>query len=383
MYLHLLFIPSSASATSLNPKMASGSCTCTLTFYPKPQQARCCHGSFAKHLANRTHRIKMSRQITIDQVDTRWPYRAGYPRLLRLPVETEYIELENTKLFTEANLTELRSRGSDILEAHGIDLDGRLELAYQKHEIDAAVARTTGSTSRNVPRIVASCIYEKDSSSSSTTWAKAVVEIYALIQSLAEPGTEEIGVELIDDGYIGLYRFCEPPSDSARQLQENWDAGEAYHQQILDLFENYPDMYQVMMPIGVRTMDQYADDDHKLVLFFDALNAEDDVWDVLEPKIKAILPKDVGIEIRQAVNRLLCYSVVGKELCDSSFYPENYERPLQPGSRVGIQGDSTRFGTMGGYVVTKAKDDKSTAFAVTNAHVVLPCEFQNINDCAT
>lgn len=48
-----------------------------------------------------------SRAIAVEDVDTRWPYRAGYPRLLRPRVYSRYIENEAEIRISEANFEKL------------------------------------------------------------------------------------------------------------------------------------------------------------------------------------------------------------------------------------------------------------------------------------
>jgi hypothetical protein len=57
-------------------------------------------------------------------------------------------------------------------------------------------------------------------------------------------------------------------------------------------------MWQAMMPIGLYAKGERSED-HKTVIYFGALNTEDEAWDELEEAMRSILPENVGIEILQ------------------------------------------------------------------------------------
>lgn len=57
--------------------------------------------------------------VKVDDVDTRWPYRAGYPRLCPQPVVTRSLP-EAHPILAEVDLQELRRRVKEILDEHSI-----------------------------------------------------------------------------------------------------------------------------------------------------------------------------------------------------------------------------------------------------------------------
>lgn len=236
-------------------------------------------------------RLKMAesspthRTIAEEDVDTRWSYRAGYPRLLRPRVYSRPIEKVP---ISEVNFERLKQRINGVTEAHGITRLDHPKMVYRAHSSPVSQA------DRRQIRVEVRCIYEKGLSHSKT-WAKAVTEIYEEANMLCEQGME-IGVELYDSRYMRTSHFCESPPEKSRELLMDWDKGHGYRHQILQLFENRPHMWQAMVPTGLYAKGERAED-YKIVIYFDALNAEDRVWDGLEEAIRSILPEDVGIEI--------------------------------------------------------------------------------------
>ncbi|KAI7975190.1 hypothetical protein EIK77_001876 [Talaromyces pinophilus] len=308
------------------------------------------------------------RAIAVEDVDTRWPYRAGYPRLLRPRVQSRSIKNKAEIPISEANFEKLKQRISEITEAYGITHLDTPEMVYRAH--------ASPVSDRQQIRIVVHCVYEKDLSHSKT-WAKAVTEIYQEANMSCEQGME-IGVELFDFNYMSTSRFVPGPSEKSRELSTNWNKGQNYHQKILQLFENRPHMWQAMMPIGVRAKGKRAED-HRMVIYFDALNAEDDAWDDLEEAMRSILPEDVGIEILQNTGSLFCNDKLAslQNVSKPKFSADNYIRPPRPGCEISIEQDNSSSGTMGGYIITEAKDTgRKTTFGVTNAHIVLGSKFQ-------
>lgn len=188
---------------------------------------------------------------------------------------------------------------------------------------------------------------------------------------------QEIGVELYDFHYMD-YRFCEPPSTKSRELLMNWETG--YRHEIFGLFEDRPQMYQAMVSTGLYANGERAEDFER-VIFFDALDAEDDAWDELEEAIRSILAEDVGIEIQQSTGPLFCNATPLQNAMGPELSVDDYVRPPRPGFEISIEQTDLSSATIGGYVMTEAKDTgKRTTFGVTNAHVVLDSKF---NQCVT
>lgn len=126
-------------------------------------------------------RSKMSaihRTIAIEDVDTRWPYRAGFPRLLRPRVKSRPIENEAEIPISEADFERLKQRINEITEAHGITHLDTPRMVYRAH-----------SSSVSQARIDLYCVYDKGLSHSKT-WAKAVTEIYEEANMLCVPGKD-------------------------------------------------------------------------------------------------------------------------------------------------------------------------------------------------
>lgn len=310
----------------------------------------------------------MTGAIAVEDVDTRWTYRAGYPRLLRPRVQSRPIENKAEIPISEGNFEKLKERINEITEAYGITCLDTPEMVYRAH--------SSPISDRRQIRVEVYCVYEKGLSHSKT-WAKAVTEIYEEANMLCEPG-KEIGVELYDYHYMDTFRFDRCPSKEGREMSMNWEKGQNYRQKILQLFENRPYMWQAMMPIGVRAKGKRAED-HRMVIYFDALNAEDDAWDDLEEAMRSILPEDIGIEILQNTGPLFCNDNLApsQNVSKPKFSAEDYIRPPRPGCEISTKQHGSGSGTMGGYVMTEAKDTKKrTTFGVTNGHVVFGSKFQ-------
>lgn len=304
---------------------------------------------------------KPNMAITVEQVDTRWPHRAGYPRLLRPSVISERIDKEASPI-PDAKFEELKSRINTIIITYNIPQGGYdTEICYRAQEYGTS----------KLPRVLVDCAYEKGKSDSKM-WAKAATEIYTAAKEVAEEGSE-IGVELCDRRFTGSSHICTPPDSSS--LETNWDEGRDYRHQILQLFENRPAMFQIMTPVG-RCAWGSREYEWTTVVLFEAMNSEDVAWDSLEERMRALLPDDIGIEIRQRANQLFCFDGNVGVIAYEQRSLEKFVRPPEPGCEISQQNDNTTAGTMGGYIVTEATDTKiRTTFGVTNAHVALRSKF--------
>ncbi|KAF3404888.1 hypothetical protein DPV78_002968 [Talaromyces pinophilus] len=297
----------------------------------------------------------MDQNIQVDAVDTRWPYRAGYPRLLRPSVTCEPIDKEANPI-PEAKFEELKSRINTIIGSYNIPQgENSPEVLYRVQKYGTS----------KLPRVMVDCAYEKGKSDSKM-WAKAVTEIYTAAQQAAEEG-KEIGVELCDRRFADTSHICTPPDSGT--LKANWEEGLGYRHQILQLFENLPTMFQVMIPVG-RCAAGWREYEWTTVVLFEAMNAEDVAWDFLEERVRSILPGSIDIEIRQRAAPLFCGGDLGAIAREVNL--AQYARPPKPGCEISQQNDNTKAGTMGGYVITENTDTKErTTFGVTNAHVAL------------
>lgn len=149
-------------------------------------------------------------------------------------------------------------------------------------------------------------------------------------------------------------QLCTLPTTISQELSTNWEIGRNYCQKILDLFQGPHPMFQAMLPIGRCTIrrtgalnDGPPTYELSAVIFFDALNAEDELWDYLEGQIRSILPSEIGIEIRQRSGPLFFSPPYFpkndmKALIPS---PEEFARPPRFGCDVAVQGSGSA-GTM-------------------------------------
>lgn len=326
--------------------------------------------------ANSTTRLEVydseiNSQVTItpDDVDNRWPFRAGYPRLLRPSVINSPIN-EAEKPISDANFADLKSQIDMILKTYNIRQGRRPhKLVYRKQKFGEL----------GLPRVVVDCIYDKETSHSKT-WERAVIKIYTAIQSVVE-GNIEVGVELLDWQYMSRMHICTCPPDRSKELLANWELGHKYAEKILQLFEGSDQMFQAMTPVGRCSKGQCAYE-WSIVIFFDAINAEDDKWDSIENSMRSILPDFVGIEVQQRAGSLFCnndnydtqQSVEYDQPSWVSAIIEKYKQDPLPGCDIGPVSKSWQ-GTMGGYVITQDEDTgQKTTYGVTNAHVALDGE---------
>ncbi|KUL91680.1 hypothetical protein ZTR_01273 [Talaromyces verruculosus] len=268
----------------------------------------------------------MDQNIQVEAIDTRWPYRAGYPRLLRPSVTCKDIDKEANPIH-EAQFEALKSHINTIIDLYNIPRGPHSpEVVYR--------AQRWGSSM--LPRVIVDCIYEKGKSDSKM-WAKAVTEIYTAAKQAAEEG-KEIGVELCDRRFTDTSHICTPPDSGS--LKANWEEGLGYRHQILQLFENLPTMFQVMIPVGRCAAGWHS----------------------------------IDIEIRQRAAPLFCGGDLGAIAREVNL--AQYARSPKPGCEISQQNDNTKAGTMGGYVITENTDTKErTTFGVTNAHVALATKF--------
>jgi hypothetical protein len=206
---------------------------------------------------------------------------------------------------------------------------------------------------------------------------KGRIKIYAATQSVVE-GNIEVGVELIDWQYMFSTHLCASPPSESKELLANWELGNKYLEKILQMFEVPHKMFQAMIPIGRCSAGQ-REYEWSIVIFFDALNAEDDAWDVIEERMRSILPDNIGIEIQQRAGSLFCTGSDNntQQIAEYnqpywvSSMAKQYTQPALPGCQVSPQGKYW-LGTMGGYVTTLDKETgNSTTYGVTNAHVAL------------
>lgn len=324
----------------------------------------------ATRLEIKNSEIENQVTITPEDVDTRWPFRAGYPRLLRPSVINLPI-IGSDKPISDANFEDLKSQIDSILETYNIPRGARPHKLVHRRQLYGKLGH---------PRVVVDCTYDKESSHSKL-WAKAVIKIYTAIQSVVE-GNIEVGVEMFDWQYMLSTHICTCPPDESKELLANWEIGHNYLGKILQLFDDPREMFQAMTPVG-RCSAGEREYEWSLVIFFDAMNAEDDEWISIEDSIRSILPDHIGIEVQQRAGSLFCNSDDGNTEQSVEFdqpswvstTSQKYKEDPQPGCEVSPQ-DKYWHGTMGGYVKTVNKaTGKRTTYGITNAHVVCNGKF--------
>jgi hypothetical protein len=94
------------------------------------------------------------------------------------------------------------------------------------------------------------------------------------LSSHSTTGDSSDEIELFDREYMHTCRICEPPSSSQSFVPE-WENEGGYREKVLKVFENYPPMFEVMIPTGLRARGRKAYN-HTTVIYFQAINAEDD-----------------------------------------------------------------------------------------------------------
>jgi hypothetical protein len=308
------------------------------------------------------HMYNQADIINIRDLDTRWPYRVGYPSLCSLPVKTIRI-FEDSFLSSEIR-EKLGAQIVAILNSHRIPhrTGGPVQLAYRTH-------RHEEGHDRERLRVIVDCVYS-DEHNSSTTWAKAAREIWAAYRELTDNNTE-IGIELFDAGYMSTIHLCSLPSQHRQYLLDNW----GHHCDDVDtvLGENR-NMYQALVPLGFEAHRKDGRD-HRAILFIDALNADDTRWADIKVAMRRVLPYFMDVEVWQASGPILSQHHVNflsaptyaRKLLDT----DDFIQPPQPGSSIGIQGRDVG-GTLGGYVMLQFDDDSQpTTYGITNAHVVM------------
>lgn len=328
--------------------------------------------------------------IDIADVDTRWAFRAGYPRLCRQPVVSRALP-NGHPIFAEVDFQELRRRVKEIINEHNITLREStwdnmahpIQISYRGyiHELD--------NPSNQTPiRLTIHCLYDKEANKS-VTWAAAVPKIYKVMKQLASP---LMGVELYDYEYMKYSKFCEIPRADL-SLVSDWEREGGYREKVLEIFESYPQMWHMMLPIGLGSKGLGASD-HNTVLLLNAINAEDDRWAEIQDKIQSILPDKMRIELRQSSGPCSFYNSSSQSLYyqDMKVSIDKYSRPPKPGCEISPQTGTERQnllnktstaeadflpgGTMGGFVTTQnEKTGMRTTYGLTNGHVALsPCK---------
>jgi hypothetical protein len=333
----------------------------------------------------------MAPELRINDIDRRFRYRVGWPRLINAPVETAWLSLGPADLrdgLPGVDMEQLAGQVRQILDRH--------HIVPQSSNFARFQYRTPLQGWTNPPRehlrLTVECDYDpRQQEEFPDSWAQAVIEIYDLVRQTTNHLLLKIGIELFDPSYEGSIRLTQVP-DTHQHIIANWDGGLHYRQQVLRLFENQPRLWQAMVLVGLCASNKHTRD-YKCVLWFDAIDTTHTLWPQMETELREILPQDISIEIWQARNRLLCTTFDGGEgesiRNDSSgiepskilvdVHPRFLEQPPNPGCSIGVVGEETGTGTLGGYVKvlepTVDADGNSTqcerVYALTCAHVAL------------
>jgi hypothetical protein len=213
------------------------------------------------------------------------------------------------------------------------------------------------------------------------------MEIYSAYRQLAEPDNANIGIELADFTYQASIQLCDIPRQHNQFLLENWRGqGLDYRGRVLAKLGKNIGKLNAMMPVGYRAYRAHGPPDHIAVLFIDASNAEDEEWVNIKTELCSVLPDFMGVEIWQATDSF--FQNNAKSLSsplDQTLTPEDFQRPPKPGTSVGRRGHTGKEfggGTLGGYVQLRFRDSEELkTLGITNAHVVLDCEFINLLSC--
>jgi hypothetical protein len=308
-------------------------------------------------------------ELTLEDVDRRWKHRAGWPLLCSLPVSTGQLFSDRPDLVVEANLNQLESRVNDVLARYRIETRAALDRAVRTQ------ARYLGELPSKDLRIIVDCIYNPDREKEDPdSWSLAVIEIREIIRETVHH-PRDIGVELCDMEYEKSIQFTDLPHGFT-EFHQNWDDGENYEQQILAEFNNRPQLWQVMMPIGLSAKNEYGTH-HTCAVWFDAIDADDYLWRDLEKKLAMILPADISVEIWQAAGGFLSDTLPVPGV--SKFLnPDDFTWPPLPGASIGVEHERGS-GTLGGYVRVQEPTTDETGqstfhdrtYGITNAHVAL------------
>jgi hypothetical protein len=343
-------------------------------------------------LSYEKQRRSMAPDLKIDDIDQRFKYRVGWPRLIHAPVETVWLSLGPAELCDPLPGVDMERLGAEVCQI----LD-RYKIVLQDGGFPRLQYRTALQHLNNPPRdhlrLIVGCDFDPcQQEECPDSWAQAVIEIHNLLRQTANHLSLDIGIELFDPSYEDSIRLTKIP-DTHQHIIANWDSGSHYRQQVLRLFENRPRLWQAMVLLGLQASNKHTQD-YKCVVWIDAIDTTHTLWPQIETELRAILPQDISIEIWQASNRLLCTTFWGGEgapiLNNSSDIAspdqtlnnvtlEFFERPPNPGCSIGVVGEESGTGTLGGYVKvlehTVDADGISTpcerVYALTCAHVAL------------
>lgn len=334
----------------------------------------------------------MAPDLKIDDIDQRFKYRVGWPRLIHAPVETVWLSLGPAELRDPLPGVDMERLGAEVCQI----LD-RYKIVLQDGGFPRLQYRTALQHLNNPPRdhlrLIVGCDFDPcQQEECPDSWAQAVIEIHNLLRQTANHLSLDIGIELFDPSYEDSIRLTKIPH-THQHIIANWDSGSHYLQQVLRLFENRPRLWQAMVLLGLQASNKYTQD-YKCVVWIDAIDTTHTLWPQIETELRVILPPDISIEIWQASNRLLCTRFWGGKgdpiLNDSSdiassdrahigVTPKFFEQPPDPGCSIGVIGEENGTGTLGGYVKvlehTVDADGISTpcerVYALTCAHVAL------------
>lgn len=324
-------------------------------------------------------------RLTLDEIDVRFEHRVGWPRLTPAPVYTLEVKPSDPQV---VNVEMLRPRICQILDRHQI-VHHEIDLQYR------TPIRHAADLPREFVRLLINCKYDpRKREEYPDSWATAVIEIHGLLLETAnQHELLDLGIELFDLNYEHSIHLTNVP-EKYQHVVENWDGGNQYRRQVLALFANRPRLWQAMLLTGLQASNKHTRD-QKCVLWFDAIDTNNQLRLQVETELRSILPPDVSIEIWQASHRLLSFSTPGtfdaspilddssdlKAMPDfrRSFLNEHFEWPPNPGCSIGAVGEESGSGTLGGYV--KVLEDTVDAhgnstscervYALTCAHVAL------------
>jgi hypothetical protein len=178
----------------------------------------------------------MVQDLGIVDIDRRFKYRVGWPRLIHAPVETAWLSLGPEDLHDPlpgVDMERLGAQVCQILDRHKIVLRDQVfpRLMYR------TALQHWNSPPRDHLRLIVECDFDpQQQENHPDSWAEAVIEIHTLLRETAQNSTK-IGIELFDPSYEDSIRLTTVP-DTHQHIIADWNGGFHHRQQVLRLFEN-------------------------------------------------------------------------------------------------------------------------------------------------
>ncbi|KAF1949531.1 hypothetical protein CC80DRAFT_581087 [Byssothecium circinans] len=290
-----------------------------------------------------------------DRIDTRLPYRVGYPILPVLPLQTDH-------LGPNPYFARIMDRVNEILFRHRISVDYWM-LAHRFHK---------GATVANDDITV--LIVSPYSEGCTESWVKTVEEIHAyLVESKLS-----FAVELIDRNIRWGLDVPQPIDSSDHDVLE---ASAVILPQVKDLIANYEwltvDILRWYSPVHKHH--------HPTIVICARDAAKASWWDTTLPSIQNVIAStqtelDVVLLFLDGLSLLSAAEGQSQRL-DPSVISTLYGDQVPMGSSCG-RGGSEASGTLGGKVLLE-KDGECHEYGLTNCHVLLGDQRQDVTQGPT